>query len=570
MTEDAQKNKEDENPSIVATNESGKRIEDEDWYQELTNEAKGRVTTKTEIRDRDLLSNEGFFVRLRKDIFNSKKLQAKLKKIAEDFKKQIQDSKEKLKKVIEALKKGKAYKATVIAIGYTKGLVKFLDESKGIAVHETNNMQSIDRSGVKSSYNTLVGVHYKNPPKINLEVKEKEKPKSKVKDKEKGEPKGQVQEKRQQQSLNVKQKEQVAAEKSAKQNVYKVKVKKNEQKKVKKMSVVEMVGIATPVNVKQKEVARGVSSVAIQQQERQEGIQAKSANHAVKPRLGLSREAEKQLMKEERRQEKVFKKLIEDNDKGITAERTVKGKEKQQEEKITEKQRQAGEVKKAADQLRHAEMSKKIDQLREKLNDLHQKRNEHMMSLGKSASEQVVKMTPEQVKELPSMKAEAAMSKAEASLDLPKAERGGAISEASLRNMEKTTEKAESGLKQATLVPDYATKEFKQKAEEQGIPLTQTGEKVAKEPVQDQKNADRQKIMALSGRAPESVSNEQSSHGQQNQNENENQTEQQNEKQQLRIDPEKSREMSAEKSGKQISMQKYQMMKQVRGGRAAG
>lgn len=571
MTEDAQKNKEDENPSLVATNESGKRIEDEDWYQKLTSKAKGRVTSKSQVRDKDKLSNKGYFALLRRRIFNSKKLQVKLKNAADAIKKQIQDSKAKIKKVIQALQKGKPYKATVVAIGYAKELVKFLKDSKGMAVNHMRNMQSIDRSGKKASYVTLVGVRYKEPKKINLEVKVKEKPKDKGKDKDKEKDQG----KDQQISENQQQQQQAAAEKVTAQNVSEVKADKKEQKKQaevkaeKKQQAAEKNGIAAPVNVKQKEVARGVSSsVSAAQQERQEGVQTKTEK--VKPRLGLSREAEKQLMKEERRQEKEFKKLAEENDKGITAERTVKGKEKQQEEKTPEKQRQAGEVKKAADQLRHAEMAKKIDQLREKLNDLHQKRNEHMMSLGKSASEQVVKMTPEEVKELPSMKAEAAMNKAEASLDLPKAERGGLVSEASLKNMEKMTEKAEAGLNKATFVPDYATKEFKQKAEEQGIPLTQTGAQVEKESVKDQKTLDRQKIMTLSGRGPEAVSNEQPLHGQQNQNETENQTDQQNEKQQLRIDPEKSRKMSAEKSGKQISMQKYQMMKQVRGGRAAG
>lgn len=565
MTEDARKNKEDEKSSVVVTNESGKRIEDEDWYQNLTKSAKGRVTSKSQVRDKDKLSNRGYFALLRRRIFNSKKLQLKLKSAADAIKKQIQDSKAKIKKVIQALQKGKPYKATVVAIGYAKELVKFLKDSKGMAVNHMRNMQSIDRSGKKASYVTLVGVRYKEPKKFDLEVKVKEKPKDKDKEKEK------EKDKDQQNSQNQQQQQPAAAEKASAQNVSEVKADKNEQKKQaeEKKSVAETVGIAAPVNAKQKEIARGVSSsVLAAQQERQEGVQAKTEK--VKPSLGLSPQAKKELMKEERRQEKAFKKLAEENDKGITAERTVKSKEKQKEEKTAEKQKLAGDAKKEADQLRHAEMSKKIDQLREKLNDLHQKRNEHMISLGKSASEQAVKMTPEQVKELPSMKAEAAMNKAEASLDLPKAERGGAVSEASLKNMEKMTEKAEAGLNKATFVPDYATKDFKDRAAEQGIPLTQTGVQVAKEPVKDQKSLDRQKIMTLSGRAPETVTNEPVSQGQQNQNEAENQSQQQGEKQQLRIDPEKSREMSAENSGKQISMQKYQAMKQMRGGRAAG
>lgn len=541
MAEDAQKEneKEGENLSLRTENQSEKDIKNEDWYQKLTTEAKGRVTTKSQVRDKDKESNKGFFQTLRQDIRNSKSLQAKIKKAAAVIRKQIQDSKEKIKKIIEALKNAKPYKAVVIAVGYAKGLVKFLDESKQIASTDMSRMQNIDRSGTKSSYKTLVGVHYKEPKKFDVEVKVKDKGKGKDKNEEKEAEKPE----------NKNQNAQGADKKPEVQNV----------------SEAAAESAAKSANAKQKEVARGVSSAQSAKEERQEGIQVNAAEKEGKARLGLSKQAEKELMKEERRQEKEFKRLEKENDKGITAERTENGKEKQQEEKSSEKVKQAGAEKKTADAIRHAELVHKIDNLREKLDDLHKRRSEQNAAKGNAAPVNRVKMTAEEVKELPSMKAEMSLEKAEASMELPKAERGGAVTEASLNKMERTAEQAEAGVKKATLVPDYATDEFKQKAAEQNIPLNKTGKETANE-----QQTDRQKMLALSGRSVEQPQNQSRDDGQQNQNEAQNQTEQQSEKPQYSIDPEKSRKMSAENNGKQIDMQKYQMMKQMRGGRRTG
>lgn len=540
MAEDAQKKNEKEGEAFSQRTENQA---DKEWKNELTQEAKGKVIGRNAVKDIHKESNRGFFQTLRQHIRGSKKLQQKIKAAMDKLKQQIQDSKRKIKEALEAFKNARPYKAVIVCVGYAKKLTNFLKESKEMAAGDLNQMQGIEKSGMRSSYKTLVGVRYKEPKKLDIEVKVKDKGKNK--EEEKGAEKGKEAEKPENKNQNA----QGADKKPEVQNV----------------SEAAAESAAKPANAKQKEVARGVSSAQSAKEERQEGIQVNAAEKEGKARLGLSKQAEKELMKEERRQEKEFKRLEKENDKGITAERTENGKEKQQEEKSSEKVKQAGAEKKTADAIRHAELVHKIDNLREKLDDLHKRRSEQNADKGNAAPVNRVKMTAEEVKELPSMKAEMSLEKAEASMELPKAERGGAVTEASLNKMERTAEQAEAGVKKATLVPDYATDEFKQKAAEQNIPLNKTGKETANE-----QQTDRQKMLALSGRSVEQPQNQSRDDGQQNQNEAQNQTEQQSEKPQYSIDPEKSRKMSAENNGKQIDMQKYQMMKQMRGGRAAG
>ena len=145
------------------------------------------------------------------------------------------------------------------------------------------------------------------------------------------------------------------------------------------------------------------------------------------------------------------------------------------------------------------------------------------------------------------------MKKAFEAKELPEAEKGGVVSESSLSKMEEAVHQAEEKVKTATLVPDYATPEFKKKAEEQGIEQRKT---------KKEKAADRQKLLALSGR----TISDKSSENEENSREND----RTDERQEFRIDPEKSRQMSAEKSGKEINMQQYQEMKRLKGGRMTG
>ena len=121
--------------------------------------------------------------------------------------------------------------------------------------------------------------------------------------------------------------------------------------------------------------------------------------------------------------------------------------------------------------------------------------------------------------------------------------------------MEHTAAKAEENLKTATLVPDYATPEFKRKAAEQGINPN-------KGKSREEKKTDRQKLLALSGRpgTDEAFRSEERPAAE----------ERQGERPELRIDPEKSRAASAEKNGKEINMQQYQLAKELQRGRQAG
>lgn len=307
-------------------------------------------------------------------------------------------------------------------------------------------------------------------------------------------------------------------------------------------------------NAKLKEVARGVSSVVLEQQNRQLNSQEKDGLVNAEKSYVSQREQ----MKSEREQERAFKKLQKENDKGITASRTeglFVNKDSKKEDK-TVSLKTAENNKKAADELRRAELEKKIENLREKLENLQKKRMEQAKSFGvKNVREnsENVKFTPQEAKELPSVKAGEAMKKAFEAKDLPNIEKGGAVSESSLHKMEMATHKAEEKVKTATFVPDYATPEFKKKAEEQGIEQRKT---------KKEKAADRQKLLALSGRTVSDNNTESS--------DKTNEREQSQEKQELRIDPEKSRQMSAEKNGKEINMQQYQEMKRLRGGRMTG
>ena len=284
-------------------------------------------------------------------------------------------------------------------------------------------------------------------------------------------------------------------------------------------------------NTKLKEVARGVSAVSAIQAERSSRAQINGRDKGLRlAGTGLSRAAEKRLMKEERRQERAFKKLQKDNEKGVTAVRTesrfvTKDGEKADKNKSMPP-KTAGEDKKKSDELRRAELERKIEKLREKLETLQRRR---IRQAGKVAdgSANEVRFSAEEAKALP----------------------------ASLTKMEHTAAKAEENLKTATLVPDYATPEFKRKAAEQGIDPN-------KGKSREEKKTDRQKLLALSGRpgTDEAFRNEEKPAAE----------ERQGERPELRIDPEKSRAASAEKNGKEINMQQYQLAKELQRGRQAG
>ena len=312
-------------------------------------------------------------------------------------------------------------------------------------------------------------------------------------------------------------------------------------------------------NTKLKEVARGVSAVSAIQAERSSRAQINGRDKGLRlAGTGLSRAAEKRLMKEERRQERAFKKLQKDNEKGVTAVRTesrfvTKDGEKADKNKSMPP-KTAGEDKKKSDELRRAELERKIEKLREKLETLQRRR---IRQAGKVAdgSANEVRFSAEEAKALPSVKAGRAMEEVYKAKELPAAEKGGAVNEASLTKMEHTAAKAEESLKTATLVPDYATPEFKRKAAEQGIDPN-------KGKSREEKKTDRQKLLALSGRPGT---------GEAFRNEEKTATEdRQGERPELRIDPEKSRAASAEKSGKEINMQQYRLTKELQGGRQAG
>lgn len=307
-------------------------------------------------------------------------------------------------------------------------------------------------------------------------------------------------------------------------------------------------------NAKLKEVARGVSSVALEQQNRRPNSQEKSGLANAEKSYASQREQ----MKIERQQERAFKKLQKENEKGITASKTEGlsvNKDGKKEDK-TKVQKTAGDDKKISDELHHAELEKKIENLREKLEKLQAKRMEQAQKTTlKSSNENMdkIKFSAEEAKALPSVKASEAMKKAFEAKELPEAEKGGVVSESSLSKMEEAAHQAEEKVKTATLVPDYATPEFKKKAEEQGIEQRKT---------KKEKAADRQKLLALSGR----TISDKSSENEENSREND----RTDERQEFRIDPEKSRQMSAEKSGKEINMQQYQEMRRLRGGRMTG
>lgn len=184
----------------------------------------------------------------------------------------------------------------------------------------------------------------------------------------------------------------------------------------------------------------------------------------------------------------------------------------------------AGEDKKKSDELRRAELERKIEKLREKLETLQRRR---IRQAGKVAdgSANEVRFSAEEAKALPSVKAGRAMEEAYKAKELPAAEKGGAVNEASLTKMEHTAAKAEENLKTATLVPDYATPEFKRKAAEQGIDPN-------KGKSREEKKTDRQKLLALSGRpgTDEAFRNEEKPAAE----------ERQGERPELRIDPEKA------------------------------
>ena len=313
--------------------------------------------------------------------------------------------------------------------------------------------------------------------------------------------------------------------------------KKKTEKKLKKNKKIAGEEQKKTGNAKLKEIARGVSAFALEKQAREINSSVKGLDNAAK------NPSQKEQLKKEKEQEKVFKKLQKENDKGITATRTeglFVNKDGKKEDKTTI-QKTAGDDKKKMDELRHTELKKKIENLREKLEKLQEKRLQQAKGLGREVDE--VKFNAQEAKKLPSVKAGEAVKKALEAKELPKAEIGGVISESSLNKVEYATKKAEESVKTASFVPDYATPEFKKKAEEQ----------------KRNKNADRQKLLALSGR---SVADNRAENSQEN--------EKTQEKQEYRIDPEKSKQRDAEKNGKEISLQQYQEMKRLKSNSMAG
>lgn len=521
---------------------------DKSWETELTGEARGKVISKSQLKDIHKIKNMNYFARVKNFIANSKMLGEKLKAAISRIKQQIKEAEKKIKDFYKAQQNGKAFHAMVVAKGYAKSLVKGLGVRVQRTATDISNLKSILAGGMVKSYEVLVGVRYKEPPKHELknEVNEKGKDSSKKESKKSAsEP---------DQQENPKQ-----SDKSSE-----VSVAANSQK----------TGKSKSENEKLKEVVRGATAVSAigEEQKQKSAIRADKAEKSST--VGLSKTAEKQMRKEERRQEESYRKLEAEKDKGITAARTVSDRErteaeKSKAEKTPERQNHAAEAKRKADELRQAVLTNKINHLREKLDKLQAKREENAKASGPQTTENTVKMTAKEAEALPSVKAEKAMQKAEMSLEVPQAEKSGAVTEDSLKRMEESAEKAEAGLKQTTLVPDYATPEFKQKAEEQGIPLNKSDKEPSK--------TDKQKMYALSGRTVSGAENKNREDENQNQEERQNQGNEsmqnqeteQRDNSQLRIDPEKSKNMSAKKGkgGKTIDMAAYNYMN---GGRSTG
>ena len=315
-------------------------------------------------------------------------------------------------------------------------------------------------------------------------------------------------------------------------------------------------------NVKLKEVARGVNAVSAIQAEKNSRVQINNRGKEVSlAGTGLSREAEKRLKKEERRQEQTFKKIQKENEKGVTGVRTESNFVTKDGEKVDKNrivlQNTAGENKKKSDELRRAVLERKIEKLRDKLESLQQQRvQQHKEIVADNADK--IRFSEQEAKALPSVKAGRAVGEAYKAKNLPLAEKGGAVNEGSLMKMEIATEKATESVKTAKLVPDYATPEFKRKAAEQGIDLNKNESSKEK----DKKRSDRRKLLALSGRSAEedvSINEEKTT-----------EKEHRYDREELRIDPEKSRSIDENKSGKEINMQQYQQLKKLRSGRLAG
>lgn len=512
------------------------------WKSELTGEARGKVTSKSQLKDIHKIKNMNYFARVKNFIANSKVLGEKLRAAISRIKQQTKEAEKKIKDFYKAQQNGKAFHAMVVAKGYAKSLVKGLGVRVQRTATDISNLKSVLAGGMVKSYEVLVGVRYKEPPKHELKNEVNEK----GKDSQKKESKKSASEPDQQE--NPKQ-----SDKSPE-----VSVAANSQK----------TGKSKSENEKLKEVARGATAVSAigEEQKQKSAIRADKAEKSST--VGLSKTAEKQMRKEERRQEESYRKLEAEKDKGITAARTVSDRErteaeKSKAEKMPERQNYAAEAKRKADELRQAVLTNKIIHLREKLDKLQAKREENAKASGPQTKENTVKMTAKEAEALPSVKAEKAMQQAEMSLEVSQVEKSGAVTEDSLKRMEESAEKAEAGLKQTTLVPDYATPEFKQKAEEQGIPLNKSDKEPSK--------TDKQKMYALSGRTVSEAENKNREDENQNQgNESmQNQETEQRDKSQLRIDPEKSKDMSAEKGkgGKTIDMAAYNYM---HGGRSTG
>ena len=197
--------------------------------------------------------------------------------------------------------------------------------------------------------------------------------------------------------------------------------------------------------------------------------------------------------------------------------------------------------------------SGKIEKLREKLETLQRRR---IRQAGKVAdgSANEVRFSAEEAKALLSVKAGRAMEEVYKAKELPAAEKGGAVNEASLTKMEHTAAKAEESLKTATLVPDYATPEFKRKAAEQG--LIRTKEKQGGKENRPAETAGSERPAGNGrGLSERRKNGDGRSSGRKTGTANRSG---------------KSRAASAEKSGKEINMQQYRLTKELQGGRQAG
>lgn len=311
-------------------------------------------------------------------------------------------------------------------------------------------------------------------------------------------------------------------------------------------------------NTKLKEVARGVSAVSAIQAERSSRAQINGRGKGLRlAGAGLSRAAEKRLIKEERRQERAFKKLQKENEKGVTAVRTesrfvTKDGEKADKNKSMPP-KTAGEDKKKSDELRRAELERKIEKLREKLETLQRRR---IRQAGKVAdgSANEVRFSAEEAKALPSVKAGRAMEEAYKAKELPAAEKGGAVNEASLTKWSIRRQRPKKALKRRRWFRIMPRRNLNEKLPSRG--LIRTKEKQGGKENRPAETAGSERPAGNGrGLSERRKTGDGRSSGRKTGTANRSG---------------KSRAASAEKSGKEINMQQYRLTKELQGGRQAG